>query len=73
MAKRPTKNKTRGTRGSIAPEALAGMRAAAGAERAAHFAAGGDVAGWRGRSVTMDNRTKRAASRDACRGKVTAW
>ena len=41
--------------------------AASGAQRAAHFAAGGTVAAWRGRSKRIDQ-TPKVASRNACRG-----
>ena len=45
-------------------ELLAG---AAGRARAAHFAAGGTLAEWRGRAVREQN-VKRVANKNACRG-----
>jgi hypothetical protein len=38
-----------------------------GADRKAHFAAGGDLASWRGRHTVFQDR-KREASRRRCRG-----
>ena len=70
--KKPQKARTITARGAISPEAIAAAKGANGIARAAHFAAGGTVAGWRGRSVTMDNDTPRARSKKACRGRVYA-
>lgn len=41
-----------------------------GADRKAHFAAGGTLAGWRGRAATFQDR-KKEQSRKACRGRVS--
>lgn len=40
-----------------------------GAARRAHFANGGDIAGWRGRARTMPDQ-KKQASKNACRGRA---
>lgn len=40
-----------------------------GMDRAAHFAAGGDLASWRGRHSVYPDRRKEG-SRKACRGRV---
>lgn len=48
---------------------LAHLKAQRGLDRAAHFAAGNDLAAWRGTHTVTKNR-KREASRRACRGKV---
>lgn len=45
---------------------LAAHRAVQGALRAAHFEAGGDLAGWRGRSNVFTDRRKKASKR-SCR------
>lgn len=70
--KKPQKARTIARQGNISAEAVAASKGAAGIARAAHFAAGGTLAGWRGRSVTMDNDTPRARSKKACRGRVSA-
>jgi len=41
-----------------------------GGARAAHFAAGGTLAEWRGRAVTMGDR-KHQANKKACRGRFS--
>ena len=41
-----------------------------GAERAAHYAAGGTPQTYRGAARTLDNKTKARASKRACRGRV---
>jgi len=45
------------------------LKAQAGIRRAQHFAAGGTVAGWRGRKLVTQDRRK-AQSKKACRGRV---
>jgi len=45
---------------------------AAGNRRAAHFAAGGTLAEWRGRSVREQN-PKRVANKNACRGNASRY
>jgi hypothetical protein len=45
-------------------------RAQRGHDRAAHFAAGGDLASWRGRAAVIPDARKEAARR-ACRGPTT--
>lgn len=48
-------------------------RTGAGVRRAAHFANGGDPAGWRGRPARYTDRAK-AADKAACRNSArTAW
>lgn len=48
-------------------------RTGAGARRAAHFANGGDPAGWRGRPARHTDRSK-AAAKAACRNSSkAAW
>lgn len=43
----------------------------AGSRRAAHFAAGGTPATWRGRAVTLDQaHSKAQQNKRACRGRV---
>ncbi len=61
MSKRKKNRKSGGQRD------LAGLR---GAERAAHFAAGGTPEMYRGAARTYDNKTKARASKKACRGRI---
>jgi len=49
--------------------ALDSSKAVRGLDRAAHFAAGGSLAEWRGRHTVTTDRKKRASKR-ACRGRV---
>jgi hypothetical protein len=42
-----------------------------GLDRAAHFAAGGDLASWRGVHTVIKDR-KKEVSRRKCRGRITA-
>jgi hypothetical protein len=49
---------------------LRALRGAAGAERAAYFAAGLPLAGWRGQHKVQTDR-KAEASRKACRGNAS--
>ena len=49
----------------------AGSRTGAGGRRAAHFANGGDLAGWRGRPARHTDRSK-AADKAACRNSSRA-
>ena len=51
---------------------MAVLTGAAGNRRAAHFAAGGTLAEWRGRSVREQN-PKRVASKTACRGDASRY
>ena len=71
MRKRP-KTRTVRPQGVVSPQQRKAAKAAAGAERAAFFAAGGTPQMWVGRAATYDNDTPAARSRKACRGRVTA-
>jgi len=50
------------------------IKAHKSAARKAHFAAGGSVATWRGRSVCLDESTSKARkNKIACRGRIEVF